>query len=208
MVIPADINRGRDRFGRRVEHLDRPTTSVTAIDGKEGFDTGWTNRQLIIDAVRCAVLIHDAASLARRRHRPGGRCPAWTLTAESTSMEDFAVALARWIVAERDRDLKVLVGLLDDEFCGDGPAGVVLDKQQWLDQRRSMRVAVRSFSWDLRSVRIGHDTAVALGVQNELGGEDRRGAVQLCTVVGVRRDSHWRIVNVQLSAVGRPSRRP
>ena len=133
---------------------------------------------------------------------------ARTLTAESTSMEDFAVALARWIVAERDRDLKVLVGLLDDEFCGDGPAGVVLDKQQWLDQRTSSGVAVRSFSWDLRSVRIGHDIAVALGVQNELGGEDRRGAVQLCTVVGVRRDSHWRIVNVQLSAVGRPSRRP
>jgi hypothetical protein len=123
-------------------------------------------------------------------------------------MEDFAVTLVRWIVAERDRDLMVLAGLLDDEFCGDGPAGVVLDKQQWLAHRRSSSVAVRSISWDLRSVRIGHDTAVALGVQNEVDGEDRRGAVQLCTVVGVRRDGHWRIVNVQLSAVGRPSRRP
>ena len=124
-------------------------------------------------------------------------------------MEDFAVALASWIVAERDRDLKVLAGLLDDEFCGDGPAGLVLDKQQWLDQRtgRAVSLSARS-ARDLRSVRIGHDTAVALGVQSELGGEDRRGAVQLCTVVGVRRDGLWRIVNVQLSAVGRPSRRP
>jgi hypothetical protein len=122
-------------------------------------------------------------------------------------MDDFAAALARWIVAERERDLGALVSLLDDDFCGDGPAGLVLDKQQWLEDRRATSVAARSFSWDLRSVRRGHDIAVAIGVQIERAGECRRGAVQLCTVVGVRRDQHWRIVNIQLSTVDRPSRR-
>lgn len=100
-------------------------------------------------------------------------------------METFDEVLARWADAEARGDTAMLDGLLAPEFRGDGPAGFVLGKRQWLERESG------SFRWTVSSTRVRHGTGVGTGRAS------RDGQTFACTVVGVRRGG-WVIVNVQL----------
>jgi hypothetical protein len=116
-------------------------------------------------------------------------------------LEHFDDVLAQWIDAEARGDAAALDALLDGDFRGDGPRGFVLTKHQWLDRYRTGDLVNEAFAWEETKVRVYDDTAVVMGVQVQTGryqGEDCSGRFQ-GTLVAVRRDDRWSIVNVQLS---------
>jgi hypothetical protein len=116
-------------------------------------------------------------------------------------LETFADVLSGWIDAEARGDAAVLDALLDDDFRGDGPRGFVLTKQEWLDRYRSGDLANDAFAWEDTRVRVHDDAAVAMGIQTQTAsyqGLDCSGRF-LGTLVAIRRDGRWSIVNVQLS---------
>jgi hypothetical protein len=117
------------------------------------------------------------------------------------SLDNFDDVLARWIGAEARGDAVALDALLDGDFRGDGPRGFVLSKQQWLDRYRSGDLVNEVFAWQETKVRVYDDTAVVMGVLVQAAryqGADCTGRFQ-GTLVAVRRDGRWSIVNVQLS---------
>jgi hypothetical protein len=117
-------------------------------------------------------------------------------------LETFDDVLAGWIDAEARGDAAVLDALIDDDFRGDGPRGFVLTKQEWLDRHRSGDLAIDAFAWEDVRVRVHDDAAVAMGTQLQTARYrdlDYSGRF-LGTLVAVRRDGRWSIVNVQLSS--------
>jgi hypothetical protein len=121
-------------------------------------------------------------------------------------LETFDDVLAGWIDAEARGDVAVLEVLLADDFRGDGPRGFVLTKQQWLDRYRTRDLANDAFDWEQTRVRVHDDAAVAMGIQTQTAryqGLDCSGRF-LGTLVAVRRDGRWSIVNVQLSPTTDP----
>jgi hypothetical protein len=125
-------------------------------------------------------------------------------------LETFDDVLSGWIDAEARGDAAVLDALLDDDFRGDGPRGFVLTKREWLDRYRSGDLANDAFAWEDTRVRVHDDAAVAMGIQTQTAsyqGLDCSGRF-LGTLVAIRRDGRWSIVNVQLSpATGPPGSR-
>jgi hypothetical protein len=121
-------------------------------------------------------------------------------------LDTFDDILARWIDAEARGDTTVLDALLDADFRGDGPRGFVLTKQEWLDRYRHDDLVNRAFGWESTSVRAHADTVYVRGVQTQSAwyrGDDCSGRFQ-ATLVAVRRDSRWSIVNLQLSELAEP----
>lgn len=114
-------------------------------------------------------------------------------------LDDF---MARWIAAEARGDAAALAALLDEDFSGDGPRGFVLTKGQWLERYRTGDLINESFDWRATQVRVNDHTAVVMGVQEQTAryqGHDCSGRFHV-TLVAVRRDDGWSVVNVQLSA--------
>ena len=95
-------------------------------------------------------------------------------------MDTFEELLARWRDAEARGDTEALSPLLGDGFRGDGPAGLVLDRDAW-----PRHAPAGAFRWT--RLQVTPAVGVATG--------HRDGAP--CTVVAERRDGRWRIVNVQ-----------
>jgi Domain of unknown function (DUF4440) len=111
-------------------------------------------------------------------------------------MKPLKGLLCAWNDAETRGDSAALDALLADDFRGDGPEGFVLDKAGWLDRHRRGDLTV----WIANGVRVIGQTAVAIGVQSQIAryrGRDCSGAF-VCTLVAVRREGRWRIVNLQL----------
>jgi hypothetical protein len=116
-------------------------------------------------------------------------------------LDTFDDILARWIDAEARGDAASLDALLDVDFRGDGPRGFVLTKQEWLDRYRDGELVTNTFEWEDTHVRVHADTVFVRGVQTQKAsyrGEDWSGRF-LATLVAVRQDGQWAIVNVQLS---------
>lgn len=127
------------------------------------------------------------------------RRPAATLD----SLDTFDDVLARWIDAEARGDSAALQVLLHADFQGDGPRGFVLTKAEWLDRYRSGNLVNHAFTWHDVVVRVYDDSAVAMGVQAQTAtyqGDDCTGCSQ-GTLVALRRDGLWSIVNVQLGSL-------
>jgi Domain of unknown function (DUF4440) len=117
------------------------------------------------------------------------------------ALDTFDDILARWIDAEARGDAVLLDALLDVDFRGDGPRGFVLTKQEWLDRYRDGELVTNAFEWQDTHVRVHADTVFARGIQTQKAsyrGEDWSGRF-LATLVAVRQDGRWAIVNVQLS---------
>jgi hypothetical protein len=116
-------------------------------------------------------------------------------------LDTFDDTLARWIDAEARGDAASLDALLDVEFRGDGPRGFVLTKQEWLDRYRDGDLVTNAFEWEHTQVRAHADTVFVRGIQTQKAsyrGEDWSGRF-LATLVAVRQDGRWAIVNLQLS---------
>lgn len=125
---------------------------------------------------------------------------------ERRYVETFEELLQRWSEAESAGDVAALDTLLDPDFRGDGPQGFVLGKQQWLDRHRGGGLVIEAFTWKATEIRTTNHTAVGIGIQSQVAtyqGADCSGDF-FCTLVAVRRDGRWTIVNLQLSAGYRP----
>ncbi|GII31951.1 SgcJ/EcaC family oxidoreductase [Planotetraspora mira] len=106
----------------------------------------------------------------------------------------------RWAQAEMDGDVDAYDDLLAADFAGIGPVGFTLGKQQWAARHRG---ALKNHHFEILEpqVRFYGDTAIVAGVQDQRTtamGSDVSGSFRL-TLVAVRRDERWLIVNIQLS---------
>jgi hypothetical protein len=113
-------------------------------------------------------------------------------------VEQFDEVLDRWAAAEADGDADRLAALLDDEFRGDGPAGYVLTKAEWLARHRAGTPVERGFAWRTTGVREAGATVVATGEAQDPAGRFR------ATLVAVRRGRRWVIANLQLDRLPPP----
>jgi ketosteroid isomerase-like protein len=116
------------------------------------------------------------------------------------TLDEIEHLLARWIDAESCGDTAALDALLDDDFRGDGAHGFVFTKVEWLDRYHTGELVNDSFTWEDVTVRVSGDTAVVRGiqVQRRRGQEPGCRGRSLGTLVALRRDGHWSIVNLQL----------
>ncbi|MFJ9787175.1 nuclear transport factor 2 family protein [Amycolatopsis sp. NPDC101161] len=93
-------------------------------------------------------------------------------------MNTFEDLLARWRDAETRGD--GAASLLAADFRGDGPDGLVLDRDHWPG-----RAPTAAFRWT--QLRVTPSVGVATGHRDGAG----------CTVVAAVREGRWLIVNVQ-----------
>jgi hypothetical protein len=125
----------------------------------------------------------------------------WRAGATVDGLDTFDELLTRWIDAEARGDAAALDPLLHLDFRGDGPRGYVLAKDEWLDRYRRGDLVTRSFTWEPTHVRAHADTVVVRGIQVQEAryrDEDCSGRF-LASLVVVRQDLRWAIVNLQLS---------
>jgi hypothetical protein len=112
----------------------------------------------------------------------------------------------RWTEAEVGGDMTTLDCLATDDFTLVGPAGFVLDKQQWLDRYRHGVLRTRSLRFEENATRVYGDTAVTIGRQAQeaeyrdhpVNGEFR------VTRFAVRDNSEWRLAGLLLSPIAGP----
>ncbi|GAB2858871.1 hypothetical protein GCM10027176_71730 [Actinoallomurus bryophytorum] len=129
------------------------------------------------------------------------------MTVEETDVTEFS---HKWAEAELNGDETALKSLLDDGFSSVGPAGFILDKEQWIDRYRSGDLKNQEFAWHDTDVRRYGDTAIIIGVQtqkttykgNPVPANDLR-----FTQIAVRKDGQWYGVGMHLSAIMQPPTR-
>lgn len=129
-----------------------------------------------------------------------------TVGASVGTVETFEELLRRWGEAESTGDTAALDAMLATDFRGDGPQGFVLGKEQWLDRHRGGELVIEAFTWKATEIRVNNHTGVGIGIQSQIAtyrGADWCGDF-FCTLVAVRRDGRWTIVNLQLSGGYRP----
>jgi ketosteroid isomerase-like protein len=112
----------------------------------------------------------------------------------------------RWAKAETGGDTSALDAIASDDFILVGPAGFVLNKQQWLERYRQGDLVTRSLSFEDTKTRVYGNAAVTIGrhVQEaEYRGRPANGEFR-ATHIAVHDGSRWRLVGVHLSAIGGP----
>jgi hypothetical protein len=121
----------------------------------------------------------------------------------SASIVPIVDLCKRLAEAQLRGDADALNTLLTDRFRLVGPAGFVLDKEQWIDQFRSGRLSVQSLTWDEAAVRTEADMAIVMaGRRIELHSRANQPAARS----GLRRlqSSHrgeWRVIGLHLSPI-------
>jgi hypothetical protein len=111
-----------------------------------------------------------------------------------------------WATAELRGDSAFLERTLSDDFIAIGPLGFMLTKEEWLARHSSGDLKYESFTLDEVKVRVYNDAAVLTGrqVQNvAYRGNPIQGQFRT-TLVFVRLQGQWRLVSLQLSAIGQP----
>jgi ketosteroid isomerase-like protein len=124
----------------------------------------------------------------------------------TTTEHDIQELGRRWAEAEQRGDTAALTELSTGDFTLVGPAGFVLEREQWFGSYRSGALEIQSLSWDDVRVRDYGDTAVAIGVRTQeatyqgtpAGGRFRG------THIAVRRDGRWLLAGVHLSPMAGP----
>ena len=82
----------------------------------------------------------------------------------------------------------------------------MLTKQEWLDRYRAGDLVNGAFAWEDIHVRAHADTVYVRGIQSQevcFRGETGRGQFR-ATLVAVRQNGRWAIVNLQLSELEEP----
>jgi ketosteroid isomerase-like protein len=123
-----------------------------------------------------------------------------------TTVEELQELEQRWIKGEIEADAVALEALAVDDFMLVGPAGFVLDKQQWLDRYRQGDLVTRSLSFEDTTTRVYGNAAVTIGrhVQEaEYRGHPADGEFR-ATHIAVRDSSQWRLAGLHLSPIGGP----
>jgi ketosteroid isomerase-like protein len=112
----------------------------------------------------------------------------------------------RWAEAETRGDVAGLDALSADGFGLVGPAGFVLDKQQWLDRYRLGDLVTTSLRFDDVQTRRYGGTAVSIGrqvQQAEYQGHPVNGEFRT-TLIAVRDGGQWRLAGGQVGPIGGP----
>jgi hypothetical protein len=112
----------------------------------------------------------------------------------------------RWIDAETRADAAALDALATGDFALVGPAGFVLDKQQWLDRYRSGSLRTHSLSVEGAETRLYGDAAVTVGIQRqeaEYQSHPASGEFRI-TQIAIRRGEDWLLAGLHLSPLGGP----
>jgi ketosteroid isomerase-like protein len=124
-----------------------------------------------------------------------------------TTAHELAELDRRWTDAEVGADTEVLDGLTTDDFTLVGPAGFVLDKQQWLDRYRGGDLRTRRLRFEDATTRVYGESAVTVGRQVQAG-EYRDRPVDgefRATRFAVRGgDGEWRLAGLHLSPIAGP----
>ena len=124
-----------------------------------------------------------------------------------TSTEEQVREVGRvWADAEVRGDTETLAGLAADDFRLVGPLGFVLDKQQWLARYGGGDLVTEKLDWTGVEVRSFGDTAVAIGVHEQVAkhrGNPVDGKFR-ATHVLVRDGGRWRLAGIHLSPIGAP----
>jgi ketosteroid isomerase-like protein len=124
----------------------------------------------------------------------------------TTTPQDLQELERRLTDAEVAGDVPALATLAADDFTLVGPAGFVLDKQQWLDRYRLGQLVTRSLSFEDTATRVYSDAAVTVGrhVQEaEYQGRPAGGEFR-ATHIAVQGEDGWRLAGMHLSPLGGP----
>jgi ketosteroid isomerase-like protein len=120
--------------------------------------------------------------------------------------EEIRELSQRWAEAETRGDVAALDALSAEGFRLVGPAGFVLDKQQWLDRYRLGDFVTASLRFeDVQTRRYG-DTAVSIGrqvQQAEYRGHPANGEFRT-SLIAAREGGRWRLAGCQISPIGGP----
>jgi ketosteroid isomerase-like protein len=117
---------------------------------------------------------------------------------------------ARWARAEQDADTAALDEIAAPDFRQVGPAGFVLDKQQWLDRYATASLVTSSLVWDEVEVRDFGQTAISIGRQTQQAiyqGHPADGQFRV-THVFLRDGAGWVLASLHLSYAAPPARPP
>jgi ketosteroid isomerase-like protein len=124
----------------------------------------------------------------------------------TTTEEQVRELGRRWAAAEQAADVAILDELAADDLTLVGPAGFVLNREQWLDRYRTGALVTSSLVWDDVTVRDYGDAAIAIGChtqQAEYQGHPADGRFR-ATHFYVRQAGHWLLAGLHLSAIAAP----
>lgn len=124
----------------------------------------------------------------------------------TTHQQELRELDGRWTTAEVAGDPAALDGLATEDFTLVGPAGFVLDKQQWLERYPQGDLRTRSLRFEDTATRVYGDAAVTIGRQvqeaeyrnHPVNGEFR------VTRLAIRDGSEWRLAGLHLSPITGP----
>jgi uncharacterized protein (TIGR02246 family) len=130
-----------------------------------------------------------------------------TVLGMTTTENEIRELGRRWADAEQRGDVDALLAMSTDDFTLVGPAGFVLEREQWFAGYRSGALQIQSLTWDDVHIRDYGDTAVAIGVRTQqatyqgtpAGGRFRG------TQIAARRDGRWLMAGVHLSPMAGPA---
>ena len=111
-----------------------------------------------------------------------------------------------WAAAEERGDTETLAGLAAEGFRLVGPLGFVLDRDQWLARYGGGGLVTEKLDWAEVEVREFGDTAIAIGVHEQVAthqGNPANGRFR-ATHVLVRDGARWRLAGIHLSPIGAP----
>jgi ketosteroid isomerase-like protein len=103
-------------------------------------------------------------------------------------------------------DVTVLEQVLHEDYVHNRPSGVVEDRAQYLENRKTRRVDFESLVPDEMNVRVYGDTAIVTG-RSTAKGKDQHGKMdeqRRWTRVLVRRDGRWQFVHFQATPITQP----
>jgi ketosteroid isomerase-like protein len=131
-------------------------------------------------------------------------------TMHPSSIDDELQALERrWTEAETTADAQALEELAAGDFMLIGPAGFVLDRQQWVDRYQDGDLVTHTLSFEPASTRVYGDLAVTIGRHVQTAAYQGRpvdGAFR-ATHLAVRDEGGWRLAGMHLSPIVDPAAR-
>jgi uncharacterized protein (TIGR03067 family) len=103
-------------------------------------------------------------------------------------------------------DVAFLERVLHEDYIHLRPRGTVENRSQYLENRKTGRVAYQALDWDDVKIRLYGDTALVTG-RSTVKGKDHQGAIdqqQRWVRVFLRRDGRWLLVHFQGTLVQKP----
>jgi hypothetical protein len=125
----------------------------------------------------------------------------------STTQDELHELERRFAEAEISSDVVMLDDRATDDFRLVGPAGYVLDKQQWLERYRQRQLVTHSLRFTDSITRVYASTAVTIGRHGqraEYRGHAANGEFR-ATQIAAHDGNRWRLAGLHLSPIaGRP----